>query len=1036
MCKKQSYTLSFIFLISALVGMQMNASASPSLKNEGTPLSNSTQQVKTRTVSGIVLDENKQGVAGASIVVKGSTRGVMADVDGHFSINVTDRDVLQISFLGYQEQDIVVGSQNNITVNLVPKASELSEVTVVAYGTQRKASVIGAISTVNTQQLSSPVGQLSTSLAGKLAGIVVMQRTGEPGAGADFWIRGVNTFGANSTPLVLVDGVERSMDLVDVDDIASFSILKDATATALYGVRGANGIVLITTKRGAEQAPKVSFKAEYGVTQPVKLPKMANTGEWIDFFNRLYTDEGAAAPISQSDKAKYLDGTDPDLYPSIDWVKTIYKDQANTGRINVNVTGGSDKVRYFVGGSYYKEGGIFNVADNDRYDAQMSYNKFSFRSNVDMNITKSTILGLSMSTQYTTKNTPGADLSDLYAYTLYSTPVSTPPVYSDGTLAEPINVVNPYNLLNSYGYKRYTDIVAQSLMSLTQDFSNIITEGLKANIKFSWDADNGNMLYRAFDPSLYYATGRDAGTGSLILTEYKKGTNYMSLERTNSSWTTTNLEASLTYDREFANAHRVSGMFLYSQRNSSNNVPSSYIYAFPYRNMGIAGRATYSFKDRYFTELNFGYNGSENFAPGHRFGFFPSAAIGYMISNEPFWDGLKDKIDVLKFKASYGKIGNDQIGGGRRFAYNTTMNTSADGFAFGTNGGSYYTGITTGDYGNPNVEWEQATKANVGMEMSLIKELKLQVDYFYDKRTGIFIQRESTPSVVGINVNQYVNLGKMRNQGIDMSLQYDHTFGNGLYLSARGNYTFNRNKKLYDDKPDQIWKYQNKAGFAYDQQFGLIAEGLFKDQADIDSWPKQEFGTVKPGDIKYRDINGDGVVNTYDEVAIGYTTIPEINYGFGLSASWKGFDASVFFTGVSHVTRIISGQNLFGASESIIRLGQVFEDVALNHWTLENQDVNAPYPRISLNKIENNQQESTYWQKDMSFMRLKNVEIGYTIPKHITKRIGMSTTRIYLQGVNMLTFSKFKLWDPELNASYGNVYPTTRTVTLGINLNF
>jgi hypothetical protein len=322
------------------------------------------------------------------------------------------------------------------------------------------------------------------------------------------------------------------------------------------------------------------------------------------------------------------------------------------------------------------------------------------------------------------------------------------------------------------------------------------------------------------------------------------------------------------------------------------------------------------------------------------------------------------------------------------------------------------------------------------MEMSVLKELKFQVDYFYDKRTGIFIQRESTPSVVGINVNQYVNLGRMRNQGIDMSLQYDHTFGNGLYLSARGNYTYNRNKKLYDDKPDQIWKYQNKAGFAYNQQFGLIAEGLFKDQADIDSWPKQEFGTVKPGDIKYRDINGDGIVNTYDKVAIGYTTIPEINYGFGVSASWKGFDASVFFTGVSHVTRIISGQNLFGASESIIRLGQVFEDVALNHWTLENQDTNAPYPRISLNKIENNQQESTYWQKDMSFMRLKNVELGYTIPKHITKRIGMSTTRIYLQGVNLLTFSKFKLWDPELNASYGNVYPTTRTVTLGINLNF
>jgi TonB-linked SusC/RagA family outer membrane protein len=470
--------------------------------------------------------------------------------------------------------------------------------------------------------------------------------------------------------------------------------------------------------------------------------------------------------------------------------------------------------------------------------------------------------------------------------------------------------------------------------------------------------------------------------------------------------------------------------------NKNNNVQASYIYAFPYKNLGIAGRATYSFKDRYFTEFNFGYNGSENFSPGHRFGFFPSYALGYMISNEPFWAGLKDKIDVLKLKASYGKIGNDQIGGGRRFAYNTTMNTSANGFTFGTNGGTYYTGITTGDYGNPYVEWEQAIKTNVGLEMSIMKELKLQLDYFYDKRTGIFIERESTPSVAGINIDQYVNLGRMRNNGVDMSLQYNHTFGNGLYISAMGNYTFNRNKKLYDDKPDQIWKYQNTAGFAYNQQFGLIAEGLFKDQADIDSWPKQEFGTVKPGDIKYRDVNGDGVVNTYDKVAIGYTTIPEINYGFGISSAWKGFDVSFFFSGVDHVSRIISGQNLFGASSSIIRLGQVFEDVALNHWTLENQDANATYPRISLNKIENNQQSSTYWQRDMSFLRLKNVEVGYTIPKRITKKIGMSSTRIYLQGVNLLTFSKFKLWDPELSANYGNVYPTTRTVTMGVNLNF
>ena len=992
-------------------------------------------KAEERVLDGIVLDENGTGVAGASVVVKGGTRGVMADVDGRFSIGVNDGDVLIVSFLGYEDADVKVGTQNNITVRLTPKKNELDEVTVVAYGTQRKASVIGSISTISTDQLATPMGQLSSSLAGKLAGIVVMQSPGEPGAGADFWIRGVNTFGANSTPLVLVDGVERSMDLVDVDDIASFSILKDATATALYGVRGANGIVLITTKRGSETTPKVSVKAEYGLTQPVKLPKLANTSQWIDFFNQMYLDEGAVAPITPEDKAKYLSGEDPDLYPSVDWIKTIYKDMASTTRVNVNVTGGTRSIRYYVGGSFYREGGIFNVADNDRYDAQMNFNKFSFRSNVDIDITKTTTLGLSLSTQYTSKNTPSGSLSDLYAYTLYHTPIATPTIYSDGTLANPENGHNPYNLLNEYGYVRYNNIVAQSLMSLTQDLSPFVTEGLKLNAKFSWDAQNGNTLNRQNSPSLYYATGRDEN-GGLIYKEQQIGTGYMSLSRSNTSWTTLNFEASAVYERLFASAHRVSGMFLYSLRTSSNNVPAGYIYAFPYKNMGIAGRATYSFKDRYFAEFNFGYNGSENFAPGHRFGFFPSAAVGYMISNENFWSGIKDVVSELKIKASYGKIGNDQIGGSRRYAYNTTMNTSAPGFTFGTNGGKSYTGITTGDYGNPNVEWEEATKANIGLEMALFDELKIQADYFFDKRTGIFIMRESTPSVVGNNVDQYVNLGRMRNQGVDLGLQYDHTFPNNLYLSARANYTYNRNKKLYDDKPDQIWKYQNLAGFAYNQQFGLVAEGLFKDQDDIANWPKQEFGNVQPGDIKYRDINGDGVVNTYDKVAIGYTTVPEINYGFGLSAAWHGVDMSVFFTGVAHVTRIISGQLLFGASYNVMRLGQVYEDVALNHWTKANPNPDAAYPRISLNKIDNNQQASTYWQRDMSFMRLKNAEIGYTIPKKAAKRIGLSTVRFYVQGTNLLTFSKFKLWDPELDASYGNVYPTVRTVTMGLNLNF
>ena len=993
-------------------------------------------------MTGRVLDETKAGVPGATVIVKGSTRGVITGNDGTFSIDVKPTDVIEISYLGYETQSIPVGTKTNIVTELVRKVSELEAVTVVAYGKQRKESIIGAINTIDAGELEVASGSLSSNLAGKLAGIVVMQRTGEPGSSAEFWIRaGQSTFGAKTTPLVLVDGIERDMDFVDADDIATFSILKDATATALYGVRGANGIILITTKRGTEMtAPQIRVKAEFGITQPVQLPELANASQWIDYYNELYRDSGSTEmPISDYARQMYLSGRDPDLYPNVDWVNTIFKDLAMTGRVHASVTGGSPKIRYYVSASYYTEGGMFNVADNDRYDAQMNFNKYSFRSNIDIDITKSTQLGLSLSTQYTTKNAPCTSTNDLYAYTMYVTPVATPTVYSNGMLAIPqeSGSVNPYNMLNNTGYRRYNTMVAQSLLSLTQDFSDIITPGLKANVKFAWDAQNATLLERAMSPVTYYATGRDEN-GELMLTAANpNGSNYMKLATSDSSGTTAiNFEGSLIYERLFAEDHRVSGMFLYSVRSKSKNRPLNYIDAYPTKNMGIAGRFTYAFRDKYFAEFNFGYNGSENFAPGKRYGFFPSYAVGYMISNEKFWEPLRDKINILKIRASYGKIGNDEIGGSRRFAYNTTMNTNAGGFTFGDMGQTYLPGYSTGEYGNPDVAWEEATKADVGIELGLFNKIKIQADYFYEKREGIFIQRESTPSVVGTKTAQWVNLGRMKNQGFDMSLEFDHSFNKDFSISARGNFTYNRNKKLYDDKPDQIWKYQNLAGFANNQQFGLIAEGLFESEEDIANWPKQDFGTVRPGDIKYRDVNGDGVVNTFDKVAIGYTLVPEINYGFGASLKWKGIDVSVFFSGVGHVTRIIQGQNLFGASSTILRMGQIFEDVAKNRWTLDNQNPNAPYPRLSLNKVDNNQQLSTYWQRDMSFLRLKDAEIGYTLPESMTKKWGLSKIRFYIQGKNLVTFSDFKLWDPEVNANYGNVYPLIRTFAIGANVNF
>lgn len=997
---------------------------------------------QSRNVTGVILDETDAGIPGAYVIVKGETRGAMTDDRGRFNITVSPKDVLVASFLGYKDEEVKVGDQTDIIIKLLPQENELEEVVKVAYGTQRKASVIGSISTVDMNTLAQSQGNLSTSLAGKLAGVVAIQKTGEPGASADFWIRGVSTFGANSTPLILVDGVERTMDMVDTEDIASLSILKDASATALYGVRGANGIVLITTRRGSESKPQINVKVETGLVSPVRLPEMASTEEFIDFLNNMYVNSGQSAIFSKFEKEMYLSGADPDLYPSVDWVHEIFKNQAMTTKANINVTGGTKTMRYYVGGSYYLEDGILNTAANDRYDAQMSYQKFNFRTNVDLNLTKSTILGMNLSTQFVVKNSPAAGLDALLGQTMIMTPTAIPLKYSDGTLAAIKGASNPYNLLNERGYTNSSSNVAQSTVSLTQDLSELVTEGLSARVAFSFDATNFNTLNRNITPKTYRAIGRNEATNDLQYEVIDDYAGYITLSTTNSGKRYINFEGSINYERQFASAHRVSAMALYSMRSLSYTHPGSYIAAFPYKSMGVAARATYSYKDRYFAEYNMGYNGSENFAPGHRFGFFPAIALGYLISNEEWWDGIKDEINTLKIKASYGKVGNDQIGGSRRFAYNTTINTNAAGAAWGkvpNSSATGYTtvgGITTDEEGNAFVEWEEATKANAGIEIGLFNDFQLQADIFRDYRDGIFLMRQSTPSAVGLQKDQYVNIGEMLNRGFDMSAQYDHVFASGLSLSARANFTFNRNRLIYNDQPSQVEPYLNEVGFAYGQRKGLISCGLFKDQDEIDNWPVQTFGDVQPGDIKYRDINGDGQVDQYDRVAIGYTTIPEINYGFGVSVGYKGFDASIFFNGVDHVSRQIGGTNLYGASSSPQLTGQVFKDVAQKHWTVENQNANAPYPRLGTTRSNNNVQTSDYWTRDMSFLRLKNAELGYTFPKGWTRKAGIQAFRLYISGTNLLTFSKFKLWDPELDTACGTKYPITRNVSLGLNINF
>ncbi len=996
------------------------------------PLMEYTQQ-KQSMVHGKVMDANNQPLPGATLLVKGSTRGVTTDIDGSFEIEVSPEDVLIVQFLGMQDQEVKVGNQKTIVVILKEQTDELDEVTVVAYGKQKKASVIGAISTITADEVQVPVAKLSTALAGQMAGIVSIQRNAEPGSGADFWIRGISTFGANNTPLILVDGIERSLDLVDPEDIASLSILKDATATALYGVRGANGIVLITTKRGKEAKPSINAKVEYGFITPTRTPQLASASQWMDYYNDITLEGNGNLAYQPNQYAKYLNGTDPDLYPNVDWWDTIFKNSSNNVRANINVSGGSRNIRYYIAGSFYSENGVFNPADNPQYTPQVGYKKANFRANVDVDITKTTKLALSVSNQYETKNRLGVAVESYYDNLISVPSVAVVPIFSDGSLSRPLVGTNPYLELNHTGYSADFWNNAQSLISIDQDFG-FITEGLKGNVKFSYDARNERTTDKRKSPSTYLALGRDK-EGNLILNKNNDGNDYLSIARSNRGSQVWNFETSLTYERLFNDEHRVSGLFLFNMREYTDNFAGNYIASFPNRNIGIAGRAAYSFRDKYFAEFNFGYNGSENFAPGHRFGFFPSGALGYMISNEEFWEPIADVISLLKFKGSYGQIGNDEIGGNRRFAYNTEMNASAAGYNFG-DPVAWIQGIATGNPGNPNVTWETAKKTDVGFELGLFNKFRLVADYFMEKRDGIFISQESIPSVVGINVTQYVNLGRMQNQGVDMSLEYSDQVTEDFFISARGNFTFNRNKVLYDDKPSQMYPYLNDVGFPSGQHKGLISMGLFESQEDIDNWPTQTFGTVRVGDIKYKDIDGNGIVDSNDRVPFGRTTIPEINYGFGVSMKWRNWDLSIFFQGSGNVGRMISGAMIRGTASNITSYGNLYEEVAANRWTEWNPDPNAKYPRMHISGFENNNQGSDFWYRNVSYLRLKNAEIGYSLPKALISKIGLSTLRFYAQGVNLLTFSPFKMWDPELNTGTGGLYPQTRTVAIGMNLNF
>ncbi len=1011
------------------------------------------------TVTGIVTDELGEPMIGAGVLVKNTVTGVITGLDGEYSITIDAAGgggILVFSTLGYDDQEVPVNGRTEINVQMQPQSTSLDEVVVVGYGVQKRESVVGAISTVDASTLKVPSAQLSTGLAGQLSGVVSMNRSGEPGkaSSADFYIRGVSSFQGTVTPLVLVDGIERDIDLVDTDDIESFSILKDASASAVYGVRGANGVIIITTKKGQEGRPKINFRSETGITSPTQLPRFVNASTFAEMANEAYYGAYGTYPYDEEALAHYANGDDPDLYPDVDWMKALYKNVASNQRFNVSINGGTEVVKYFISGSYFTESSIFRNSKDYAYNSSIKYDKFNFRANVDINITPSTVFSVNMANIYETRFAPGTETSQIWYRAFRTSPNAFPVTYSDGTLSAPSvsGEQNPYNLLVHSGYREQFWNSAQSLIGLKQDFGAIWDplQGLTASIKFSWDATGSQTQIRSKTPRQFHATRRDEDGNLVFGNPIYEGSETLSFSSSAYSYLVTYMEGSLNYSRLFGK-HRVGAMFLYNHKIRRNTAGYNSTNSIPYKNQGIAGRITYAFKDRYFAEFNMGYNGSENFAPGHRFGFFPAVSAGWLMSEEPWWDPVKNYVNMVKWKASYGKVGNDQISG-TRWLYLSTI-IGGNSYVVGKEGTDGGSGIVTGRPENLNFSWEEETKLNVGVEFELFRELRVQTDFFRSRRTGILMQRSGLPAYAGLQNSSklpYVNVGETLNSGIDISADWHKQVGE-WFFTAKGNFTYNRNKLVNNDEPDWEYKYQNRIGKPYGvggaQPWGLLATGLFQSEEEIANSPVQTFGEYRVGDIKYQDINGDGVIDANDQIYLGYTTLPEITYGFGATASYKGFDVNVFFQGVGNVNFFISGNSMrqvFAATDTF-EMSALQQDRYDRGWTVKKYEAgidqsDALYPRLSWSGTagyHNNTQTSSWWQRNGAFLRLKNAEIGYTFPKKLLARTGfIQGVRVYVSGTNLLTFSDFKLWDVETGSGDGSTYPNNRVVSFGININF
>lgn len=896
-----------------------------------------------------------------------------------------------------------------------------------------------------------------------MAGVIAYQRTGEPGQdNADFFVRGITTFGANTSPLILIDNIElTSTDLARLqpDDIESFSIMKDATATALYGARGANGVIFVTTKRGQEGPAKIFARVETSISAPTDVVELADPVTYMKSYNEAISTRDPLGELMYTyDKIEQTGkpGANRLIYPANDWYDMLFKDFATSYRANVSARGGGKVATYYVSGAYTEDTGVLKVDKRNSFNNNIDDKNYTLRSNVDINVTPTTKLAVRLTGNFRDYQGPLNGGSDVYRQVMHSDPVLFPayyPVddehvgiqhimfgnYEDGSY------INPYaNLVK--GYKNYQRSQMIAAVQLEQDLK-FITKGLSFMTLFNLTRLSEFTVNRQFNPYWYRLDRYDSYTGEYHVNRINEnGTDYLTYSESGKTVKNTMYsETRLNYNRSFGK-HDVTGLLVFTASESLTANAGSLQLSLPSRNAGLSGRFTYGYDKRYFVEYNFGYNGSERFHKSHRWGFFPSAGLAWMMSNEKWFKPLTKVVSNLKLRYSYGLVGNDNIGSSsNRFYYlsEMSMNNSGLGASFGETRNVSYNGIGVVRYANEAITWEKSYKSNYALELGLFKKLDIIAEYFTEHRTDIFMQRADIPNTMGLQAAVYGNIGQARSKGIDIQADYKQAWASGLWASARANFTYSTGKYDVYEEPTYPESYRQHAGRSIRQTWGYIAERLFVDDEDAANSPSQAaFGSqYGGGDIKYTDVNGDGVITNADMVPIGYPTSPEIIYGFGVSLGHKGFDFSVFFQGLGRESFWIDATSAYSTKYNkygtapFVNNGQLLKAYSDSHWSEDNRDIYALYPRYSAYENHNNTQVSTWWMRDGSFVRLKQMEFGYTLPQKLTNKIHIDNLRVYFQGNNLLCWSKFKLWDPEL-AGEGFNYPIQRTFNIGVNVTF